>query len=821
MKKIFYAILFFLASSQSLLAQIENEPCSADCLPNTGIITGTLPNQDGFSPNVNVPCGFNTTEDNPTWYTFVALGSTFTVDVVATNCTGASGSLQATFFEGNDCDNVSAIGCLNCVTDGQLSIATVPGKQYWLQMDGCAEAICDFKLTYSQVGSLNITPVPVIIGDLVAVLNVTEQVYEVKKPTGIIGVSSWDWTINPPAIKKEQNDIDGTVTYKFTSTGKYTICVKPILKPSQCPFKTIQSGCVDIGVQKTDNFVRGEVFLDKNTDCKRQPNEQGLPNRIVEINTNKYTKTDSTGYFLALAPAQYTFSTKARNFYESVCSPITTDLKDSAVVDIPLKVSAYCPYLNVDISANILRPCMNNIYFVSYCNNGSAVAKNAYVTVELDPNMNYKSSSIPLTKQVGNLLTFDIADVKVAECGNFNITTFLACDVLNNATHCVEVHIYPDSICLPVPNNYGGAKVEVKATCGVDEVILTVKNTGKNKMASQRKYRIVEDEVVYEKGTFQLAAKDSLVIKMPKNGKMYRIEAEQEENYPYLKSNPSAWVEACTDKNQQLISLGMVNKYSKDDDDPFTAIYCRQNVTSYDPNEKIAFPEGFQDNKHYIEQNTSIEYELHFQNEGKDTAFLVVLKDQLDIDLDINSIEVGASSHPYRWDISQTGVLSFTFEKIKLTTKKEDEAKSQGHVKFRIAQKPNLPLGTPIYNRGDIYFDFNPPIFTNTTYHTIGKDFIKTTNTVAVKNADYQQVRLKVYPNPFEDKITFELEEFENKDNEKLSLYLFSIEGKLIEKTIFHDNQVQLLRNNLPKGLYFYQIKMGNKNIQNGKVVAE
>lgn len=820
MKKIFYAILFFLASSQSLLAQTENDPCSAPCLSFSGSTSGGLPAADGFSPNVNLPCGSGTSEDNPTWYTFVPSGNSFTIDITTTNCIGGNPpSLQVTFFEGDDCGGVSAMGCLNCVTEGTLSVATTLGKQYFIQVDGCAEAICNFKLTYDPLSLLKTVATPTITSDTIVGTNGVSQIFKASLPNGF-KASAWVWTINPPAIKEEQNDEDGTVNYIFTNTGKYTICAKPKFNV-KCPPQTVKSACLDIEAKKSDNYIRGEVFLDKNADCKRQPDEQGLPNRIIEVNAIKYLKTDSSGYAVSLPAGKYTLSTKAKNFYELECPPITIDLKDSAVVDIPLPISAICPYLNVDISTNILRPCLNNIYFVSYCNNGSAVAKNAYVTVALDPKMTYKASSIPLTKQVGNLLTFDIADVKVAECGNFNITTFLACDVLNNATHCVEAHIYPDSICLPAPSNYGGAKVEVKAVCGIDEVILTVKNTGKNKMASQRKYRIVEDEVVYEKGTFQLAAKDSLVIKVPKNGKMYRVEAEQEENYPFLKSNPSAWVEACTEKNQQLISLGMVNKYPKNDDDPFTAIYCRQNVTSYDPNEKIAFPEGFQDSKHYIEQNTTLEYELHFQNEGKDTAFLVVLKDQLDSDLDINTIEVGSSSHPYRWDISQTGVLSFTFEKIKLTTKKEDEAKSQGHVKFRIAQKPNLPLGTSIYNRGDIYFDFNPPIFTNTTYHTIGKDFIKTTNTVAVKNTDYQQVTLKVYPNPFEDKITFELEELENKDNEKLGLYLFSIDGRLVEKAIFQENQVQLLRNNLPKGLYFYQIKMGNKNIQNGKVVAE
>lgn len=48
-----------------------------------------------------------------------------------------------------------------------------------------------------------------------------------------------------------------------------------------------------------------------------------------------------------------------------------------------------------------------------------------------------------------------------------------------------------------------------------------------------------------------------------------------------------------------------------------------------------------------ITSDQDIEYLIRFQNTGTDTAFKVVIRDQLDKNLDWNSFEVLSSSHPY------------------------------------------------------------------------------------------------------------------------------------------------------------------------------
>ena len=53
-----------------------------------------------------------------------------------------------------------------------------------------------------------------------------------------------------------------------------------------------------------------------------------------------------------------------------------------------------------------------------------------------------------------------------------------------------------------------------------------------------------------------------------------------------------------------------------------------------------------------------------------------------------------------------------------------NEPASHGFIKFRIQQKASNPTGARIENTAAIYFDYNAPVLTNTTWHTIGNDFI-------------------------------------------------------------------------------------------------
>ena len=252
-KQLFLFFTFICLLVNSLFAQVENDPCSAVCLTLSGSVSGKSPDADGFSPNANLPCGSGTSEDNPTWYTFVPSQSSFTVNVTTGKCIGGSGSIQVTFFEGDDCGSVSAIGCLNCVTSGKLTATVIPGKQYWIQIDGCAEAVCEYTLTYDPKELLNTASAPVITG-LKTLCNMSEQQYEATlTPNG--GINSFTWSIMP--ANSGANILSGqgesVVNIKFTTSGTYQICAKP-QSPALLCLPAVKAACYTVVVKDSKKY---------------------------------------------------------------------------------------------------------------------------------------------------------------------------------------------------------------------------------------------------------------------------------------------------------------------------------------------------------------------------------------------------------------------------------------------------------------------------------------------------------------------------------------------------------------------------------------
>ncbi len=149
-----------------------------------------------------------------------------------------------------------------------------------------------------------------------------------------------------------------------------------------------------------------------------------------------------------------------------------------------------------------------------------------------------------------------------------------------------------------------------------------------------------------------------------------------------------------------------------------TANYDEIIRCSYDPNDKTVFPQYLEEG--YILDNQDLEYLIRFQNTGNDTAFLVVIKDTLDIALNMNSFELINASHPVSIvRSSELNSLEFRFNDIILTDTLTNEEQSHGFVKYRISAVDSLIVGSSITNTAHIYFDQNDPIITNTTSNEV------------------------------------------------------------------------------------------------------
>jgi serine protease len=134
---------------------------------------------------------------------------------------------------------------------------------------------------------------------------------------------------------------------------------------------------------------------------------------------------------------------------------------------------------------------------------------------------------------------------------------------------------------------------------------------------------------------------------------------------------------------------------------------------SFDPNEKQVTPAGI------ILPTDTLTYLIEFQNTGTDTAFNIAVRDLLDTDLDVSSVQPGASSHPYAFGIVDPGELVFTFSNINLPDSNVNEPASHGFVQFRVLSRSDVWPGADIANTASIFFDFNPAVLTNTVHNQI------------------------------------------------------------------------------------------------------
>jgi uncharacterized repeat protein (TIGR01451 family) len=467
--------------------------------------------------------------------------------------------------------------------------------------------------------------------------------------------------------------------------------------------------------------------------------------------------------------------------------------------------------MNVQVSTPFLRRCFNNTYTVNYCNRGTVKAQNAYVTVTLDSLLEYINSSKSITSQSGRTLRFNLGDVAVDDCGSFNITTRVRCGDSTRIGQalCVEAKIYPDSVCSDL-TLWSGASMEVTGSCVKDSVLFQIKNVGRAASSSLNSI-VIEDEVLFLRQPIQLPINGVFSKKFPANGKTWRMVVNQEPNHP-TSFNPTAFVEGCRANNALPFSTGFATRFPNDDKATTIDVDCQIIQGAFDPNDKIGYPTGYK-NDHFVAQNQDIEYQIRFQNTGTDTAFTVVVRDTISDKMDISSIEFGASSHKYEAEIYGKGILKFTFNNINLVDSFKNEPKSHGFIQYRIKQKKDLPWGSKIYNSAGIYFDFNDPVLTNQTLHTVGAREIIS---AVVERTIEPNFPVKISPNPFSESAIFET---------PLSISghfeLFDITGKMLRKEVFEGTTFEFHRKGLSAGIYVFKISEGGRLLNVGKLVVQ
>lgn len=580
------------------------------------------------------------------------------------------------------------------------------------------------------------------------------------------------------------------------------------------------------------NEINGQVYRSTDGECDEPEEGEDVPLKNWTITAESADKTyvtltdDEGRYSIQVETGVYTVKVLPANSYWQVCNPdgIQADLSigyDTVSVNFPVTAITGCAQLNVGISSDFLAVCEEVGYTVSYWNAGTIVAPNAYVEVTLDEELTYVSSTVAPSAVNDHVYTFQLGDLASMQYGDFRIITQMACSgIAQGQAALVSAHIYPDTICLEPDPNWDMSSIIVGGTCENDSIKFFIRNVGTGNMLQQRTYIIIEDDVVMLNQPFQLPTTEEKLISIDGSveGSTYRLIAQQSNGHPGA-SFPTVAIEGCAEGDY---TTGFVTDFPEDEGDPFIAIDVQEVSGSGLPIALRGHPTGYRDS--VLAQNTDITYTVVFRNVGTDTISRVVIRDTLPAGLDFTKVTLGPSSHPYNAQLYGNGILKITFDEIQLQPNgSAQEAQTRGFVKFRIAQKPDLPLETIIDNRAAVYFDYVEPAVTNEVHYVIGCTNLFQEDCIAVNiepDPDPQAgTKIKINPNPFATVTTITIDG--PVTGKTFNFEVYDITGKLVRSNRFTENHFDFHRGGLAPGMYLYRIQSEGHLFGSGKILVQ
>lgn len=233
-------------------------------------------------------------------------------------------------------------------------------------------------------------------------------------------------------------------------------------------------------------------------------------------------------------------------------------------------------------------------------------------------------------------------------------------------------------------------------------------------------------------------------------------------------------------------------------DNPDSTLYHYEPILrcAFDPNDKLASPSGRPEEARIL-PDTPIDYTIRFQNTGNFPAEDVVLADTLSAYLDLNTFQLLGASHPLSEIRLEGNALHFSFLSINLPDSTSNEAESHGFVQFRLWQMPGLEHKTLIRNSAAIYFDQNPPIFTNTV------DRMVFDPSLGVEETEVEESKLRLYPNPTDGFLYFRGAILPT------HYYLFNSSGQMVGQGAVRSNRIDV--SGLAPGFYGVAFQVGGE----------
>ena len=590
-----------------------------------------------------------------------------------------------------------------------------------------------------------------------------------------------------------------------------------------------------LAVQK-ENRVNGSLYFDADVNCFMDADESMASNTLVKLSSVtpvRYASTDINGsfYFENIPIGDHVIELVEDSLYFG-CDSFEFELNSNEVNKqlgpLGLVQNSDCIHTNIRASSNRIRPCFdfqrisfkaeNRIYSID-------TLRDPYVEFALEPWIRIDSLSHAYTIDSNNLVRVPIKDLAPNEYENVNIFVTPDCDVPVGTTLCIDFTLFPvdpcmlaisDSYNLPMGDcseEWDGSHIDLSRSCDGDSIHFYIENNSAFDMECYRPYIIYRDYEIIVEDSVKLAANEVKTISFAAERNTFRLSCKQHPYHPG-RDRPVAYVENCGTEGEW--TSGIIRDFPLNNLDFHVDVECRRLRAAYDPNDKMGYPLGIGDD-HCIQPNQPIDYRVRFQNTGNDTAFKIFIIDTLDTSvLEIESFEIGLASHPMTYEISGQGIIRFDFENILLPDSTTNEPASHGYVDFRVDQKRNLPDETKILNNASIYFDFNDPIVTNTSLHTVFGDLKTISSIEEIGEVEKVSYHYNISPNPSSGIINLKYTGVNSRDDHAV-FSLYDVEGKVLQTGKVAESTNLLLPP--ASGIYFIVINLSNGQSEMHKVV--
>ncbi|MDX2172771.1 MAG: FG-GAP-like repeat-containing protein [Bacteroidota bacterium] len=161
--------------------------------------------------------------------------------------------------------------------------------------------------------------------------------------------------------------------------------------------------------------LKGMVYYDKNSNCVKDEDENGISNIKVDIDNSQSFVPNTIGSFSQwLTTGTHTVSVNSQANWYSICGNQTITINsilDSIYMEIPINSIVAGNDLKVDVFATALRRGFKNQVNVIVENNGTEINYNAILDLNLGQGMAIKQTNPVCTLSLPNLYTWTIDSI--------------------------------------------------------------------------------------------------------------------------------------------------------------------------------------------------------------------------------------------------------------------------------------------------------------------------------------------------------------------------------------------------------------------------